>query len=135
MDIMSGAYLMNNGDIKRITNIYPNYEPLFWIKVEQFQKLNIMLTTNYLRENPIDYIDFYEYYYYSINEKNFKNIKQTVIPERKSNKDLFISLSFLIENSETKYVLLIIKLKAFVEYLELKTDIQGNIYNLEIINQ
>ena len=38
-------------DIKKITNCYPNYEPLFWIKVEQFQKLNIMLTSNYLREN------------------------------------------------------------------------------------
>ena len=28
MDIMGGDYLFNNGEMKRVTNIYPNYEPI-----------------------------------------------------------------------------------------------------------
>ena len=95
MNIMGGTYYMNDGDIQKFINIYPECEFFIWIKMSQFQIMKMNIKSNYLKENPINNVDIYEYLYQHNSTSNilYKNITQSTIFGKKiMNKFLFIFL-------------------------------------------
>ena len=128
---MGGTFFMNNEEIKKFDNIYPESEFYFWVKASQFQKINVNLNINSNKENPINYIDIYEYYCPSINCDIYWHINQLIIPEIKHNNQLSITLSYLVNDINTKYVLFKMKNKKYIESLEIKFNTKGNIYYLK----
>ena len=131
IDNMGGTFLMNDEEIKKFDNIYPENEFNFWVKASQFQKIEMNLNINSNKENLINNIDIYEYYCPTIKGNIYWNINQMIIPERKYNDELSINFSYLVNDINTKYVLFKIKNKKYIEYLEIKFNTQGNIYYLK----
>ena len=128
---MGGTFLMNDGENKKFDNIYPESEFHFWVKASQFQKIDMNVNINSNKEIPINNIDIYEYYCPSINSNIYKHFSQIIIPERKYNDTLSITLSYLVNDINTKYVSFKIKNKKYIECLEIKFNTQGNIYYLK----
>ena len=130
IDILGGTYYLNHGDKKKIYNIFPGHEILFWIKSSQYDTIIINLKYNYLEGNPLNDIDIYEYKYDFINIPYYKKIKQTIIPFNINNNELFSSFYYRTENLGTNYVLLKINSKVFLEYFEIQVNIPHKIYDL-----
>ena len=53
---MGGTFLMNDEEIKKFDNIYPENEFNFWVKASQFQKIEMNLNINSNKENLIKII-------------------------------------------------------------------------------
>ena len=65
---------------------------------------------NSLEENSLsNNIDIYEYYHNSINSSIYKYTNQSIIPQKNNNNEYIVSLSYLINDSQTKYALFKIK--------------------------
>ena len=132
MNIMGGTYYMNDGDIQKFINIYPECEFFIWIKMSQFQIMKMNIKSNYLKENPINNVDIYEYLYQHNSTSNilYKNITQSINYDKKNNEQIFIYFSYMVEYLNTKYISIKINLKDYLDILEIKINIIGNKYNL-----
>ena len=129
IDIIDGPYYLNNGDNKIYRIIKPGYDIYFWIKISQFQKLTINLNFNYFEKNLFNYIDIYEYNYYNFFNNYYKHQNRSVIIEKKDNKELFTSLSYIAEYQNINYVLLKISPKYYNEYLKINVIIDEIVYH------
>ena len=129
---IGGSYILTDADNKQFYKIYPICEYYFWVQISQFQKLNVKIKYNSLEENSLNNnIDIYEYYHNSINSSIYKYTNQSIIPQKNNNNEYIVSLSYLINDSQTKYALFKIKPINYVAYFELYINIQGNIYYLK----
>ena len=133
MYIMGGHYYIYNEDIKKIYNVLPGCEILFWIKAVQYQTTIMYLKYSYYEENPIKKLDIYEYNYPLNNDNYFEHMIKTVYPTRKKTKERkefsYID-SYETENEGTKYILLKINSSKFLEFLEIKIYIHQAEYDL-----
>ena len=129
IDNMGGSFYLDDGDIKRLKNIYPGYDYFFKTKISLFQTLNVNIKFNYIENNPIEKIYIFEFYDTFFKRPTDKRIDLPIIPKR-NNTALLISFSHLIESSNTNYIQFKFIPKEYLEYLEIQLSIQGTIYDL-----
>ena len=127
---MGGNFIIYNGDNNTFYNIYPESEYYFWIQASQFQKMTIYLKYNSIKENAINNINIYEYYSQCIDCEIYEHINQIITPQRKDNNELSFYFPYTIRQEKTRHALIKIKTKEYLEYLDIKVNIHGEIYYL-----
>ena len=93
--------------------------------------MNIYLKYNSIKENAIKNIYIYEYYSHCIDCEIYEHFNQIITPQRKDNNELSFYFPYIIRQEKTRYALIKIKTKEYMEYFEIKVNVQGKIYYLK----
>ena len=132
-DISKSYNELDSGELMNISNTIANYPYFYSIKSNQYQQVNINLSTKYiLGNNPFVYIEIYELgdlgYINSYNKYVNKSIQFI-----KENNDNIVSasLSYTIDSIYTSYITIKIVTKDNFNYLCTKMDVGGGYYEIE----
>ena len=104
----------------------------YFINAKQYQQVNINLTTNYLIDEPIKFIEIYEFsdkYHYKSYNKYIN--KSTTFINSNNNSIIQKYISYMVDSIYTNFIVIKIKSKSELEYLNLKMDIGGGYHDIE----
>ena len=128
-EIANNYYELSNGENKTINALKINVPYYLNINIKQFEQINITLITDYLVNNPFEFIEIYEISdKLHITEYN-KYINKSIQFTSYNNK-LINSFSKMIDSFYTTSIFIKIKTNYDLEYLNIKMSIGGGAFEI-----
>ena len=133
--ITDGIYDLENEILKNTTKLKPDIPYYYIIKSKQYQQVNINFTTNYnnLDNKPFDLAEIFElennHNTKSYNKYTYKSLE--FLKDLNNNNLLISNFSYIIDSLNTNYIIIKIKPKYELDYLDIKFDVGGGFYELE----
>ena len=125
-------FTLNNGESININKFLINIPYYYFINVKQYQQVNIYLTTNYLKDNHINFIEIYEFSKkYDYKSYNKYSNKSTLFINNSNNNSIQKYIYYMVDSIYTNFILFKIKTKFELEYLNIKIEIGGGFHNIE----
>ena len=130
--IDNGIYDLKDGNLKNITKLKPDVPYYYIIKSKQYQQVNINFTTNYYNSynNPFDLTEIFEvednHSIKSYNKYTYESL--TFLNDNNNNNLLISTFSYNIDSVNTQYIIIKIKPKYELDYLDIKFDVGGGFF-------
>ena len=127
-------YTLNNGESKTINKLLKNFPYYFFINAKQYKQINVNLTTNYLIDDAIKFIEIYEFsdkYSYNSYNKYINKSTEFINNDNNNNNVIQKTFSYMVESIYTNFIVIKIKTKFDLEYLNIKIDIGGGYHDIE----
>ena len=128
IDVDSVTYDLSNDVPKNLTNLKAGIPYYFYIQSTQFQIDFINLIMNFMDRIPLTNLYIYEI----LNKSSLiyiKNISQTITTSNINNQLITFS-NYSVNNYLTKYIAVKIIPNYNIDYLIIKTDVEGGTYDL-----
>ena len=128
IDVEGNIYYLSNGNPKNITNLKAGIPYYFNIESTKFQTDCINLITNFMDRIPLTNLYIYELL--SQSSSNYiNNISQTITTSNINNQLIGFS-NYLVNNYNTKYIVVKIIPNYNIDNLIIQIDVEGGTYDL-----